>query len=241
LNPMTEGARRVLFIAPSLFLSNFIDMAENYQYAVGIPTINQWPLLRKHLELYAEDMPNTPFIILDNGRQGIALDGIGKPGQFTLLDSPVNLGVAASWNFLIRMIHIDVEYAFIVNDDVYLGLQEREVDTLIYRELSTKHVILAHGDKGFSSFIINREMFEMVGPFDIDYYPAYYEDNDYVMRMSQLGLEPVNIKALTPRVFYGSQSIQKDPSLNENFAKNRQRFMDKWQSEPSKKLQGENN
>lgn len=206
-------------------------MSGDYQFAVGIPTINQWPSLRLHLMLYAVDMPNIPFIIIDNGRQDIDLSGIGKPGQFTLMECPVNLGVAASWNFLIRMIHIDCEYACILNDDVYLGLYESEVNTIIMnapKAAAHNDCMLIHGNKGFSAFIINREMYETVGPFDIDFYPAYFEDNDYVERMQYLNMEPKIVKELTPKVFYGSQSIQKDPSLAVNFEDNQKKFRDKW-------------
>ncbi len=176
-------------------------------------------------------MPNTPFIVIDNGRQDINLSGIGKLGQFTLIECPVNLGVSASWNFLIRMIHIDCEYAFIVNDDVYLGLHESEVNTIIQnapKAAPHTDAILIHGDKGFSAFIINREMYETVGPFDIDFYPAYFEDNDYVARLELRGMEPKVLKGLTPKVYRGSQSVHKDPSLNLKFEENRHRFYQKW-------------
>ena len=202
----------------------------NYNYAVGIPTINQWPSLKSKLELYAADMPDIPFVIIDNGNQGITPDQLPNQYQFNILTMPVNLGVAASWNTMIWAIMIDFMNALILNDDVYLGLNQDQVQNIIneHEEQNDIKPLLIHGSKGMSSFIINTIMFEIVGHFDIGYYPAYFEDNDYMERLKQKDFTPIEDHRLTPALFNGSQSIHRDPSLNVNFEKNKERFRSKW-------------
>lgn len=209
---------------------------EYYDYAIGIPTVNQWPMLREHLHSYAMDMPDIAFVIVDNGNQGITMDELPNGYQFKVLSLPVNIGVAASWNVLLHYIFTSHEYALILNDDVYLGLNQREIQAICDEQEGVEACAapLITGGKGFASFMLRYDTFQDTGDFDINYYPAYFEDNDYVERLKAAGYSHKTDMRLTPKVFMGSQSIAKDPTLNLNFEKNRQRFIDKWGFDPSK-------
>ena len=69
---------------------------------------------------------NVPIYIVDNGKQ-----------RFTNLQSPrprpplSNLGVAPSWNLLCEQIFDAKDYALILNDDVYLGKTEADIEAVI--------------------------------------------------------------------------------------------------------------
>jgi hypothetical protein len=137
----------------------------------------------------------------------------------------VNLGVAGSWNYLCDEIFKDNDYALIVNDDVELGYGLGEVAELLK---SVKFGFI-QSELNFSVFLISKEFYKEVGRFDEGFYPAYYEDSDYIYRMSLLKrtrgiskkLNPIN-----PRV---SQTYEKAPDLvNKSLVANRERYIKKW-------------
>ncbi len=43
----------------------------------------------------------------------------------------------------------------------------------------------------FSGFMINKECWDKVGEFDVGFYPAYFEDNDYHHRIKIAGLKAI--------------------------------------------------
>lgn len=58
----------------------------------------------------------------------------------------------------------------------------------------------------FSSFLISKTVFESVGLFDMEYYPAYYEDNDYHVRMHRAGITAQCVDL--PFLHYGAQTLK---------------------------------
>jgi GT2 family glycosyltransferase len=62
-------------------------------------------------------------------------------------------------------------------------------------QFKVAHNLLVPGEQrphpDFSCFMIRPEVFEMVGKFDEDYYPAYCEDCDYHVRMHRAGVNAV--------------------------------------------------
>ena len=74
----------------------------------------------------------------------------------------------------------------------------------------------------------------MVGPFDEDFYPAYFEDNDYEYRIKLDEHCEVQIDSiLNPTTYRNSMTIQKDPTLNKDFQTNQDRYVRKWGGKPS--------
>ena len=52
---------------------------------------------------------------------------------------------------------------------------------------------IEHGDGSFSCFLLDIEAFAKVGPFDVNFKPAYFEDNDYLERLWSCGYTPQRI------------------------------------------------
>lgn len=197
------------------------------KFAIGIPTYNRFDLLHPALLFYLNDFPDVKIYVVDNGNQSIG-DKITHP-NIEVLQYGMNIGVASAWNELLDKIYVEHDYAMIMNDDIYLGRKQWEIDNLLTN--FKKYFYCTTQD--WCAFILPKETYEKVGRFDIEFYPAYFEDNDYHYRMNLLNLETFKIPFLNPVLFKSSQTIEKEPSLNERFLLNKQRYIDKWGGLPN--------
>ena len=197
------------------------------KFAIGIPTYNRADLLLPALMFYAHDYPNTEILVIDNGNQDIKIS-VNMP-NLTIIKSDTNLGVAASWNLLCNKIFEQNDYAMILNDDIYLGRKEWEVENLL--ENYKKDFYLATQD--WCAFIMPKKTFEQVGRFDEKFYPAYFEDNDYTYRMMMALKSIFQVPFLNPFVYKTSQSMLKEPSLRDGYLKNEQLYFEKWGGKPN--------
>ena len=77
---------------------------------------------------------------------------------------------------------------------------------------------------------------EKVGLFDIQYVTSYFEDNDFAYRMKLAGMKVIADAFFNPEVYRNSATIEKDPSLNSNFERNKQRFISKWGGMPNQEI-----
>jgi GT2 family glycosyltransferase len=85
----------------------------------------------------------------------------------------------------------------------------------------------------FSCFMISRECYERVGPFDEQFLGAFCEDADMHCRMHQLGIRAYAIDLPFWHVGGGSQTVKRaDPAERERICmqadENRERFRAKW-------------
>lgn len=82
----------------------------------------------------------------------------------------------------------------------------------------------------FSAFMINKRCWDMIGEFDENFRPAYFEDNDYHYRIK---LQNVKAIVLPTAMFYhyGSKTIAEagvPTSTNQTFERNREYYRTKW-------------
>jgi GT2 family glycosyltransferase len=200
------------------------------KFAIGIPTINRLDLLHPALLFYLRDFPTTKIFIIDNGKQNI--DSKIKHPNIIVTESETNLGVAMSWNLLCEKIYENHDYALILNDDIYLGRTEWEINALLTNpDFKSDFYVGTHD---WCSFILPNKTFKQVGEFDNLFFPAYYEDNDYAYRMKLLGMKYLSIPYLHPYLYKASQTIEKDSSLRSNILANKDRYIEKWGGEPSR-------
>jgi GT2 family glycosyltransferase len=214
----------------------------NTKFAIAIPTINRWDLLQETLKKYEKDFPNTYFFIVDNGNQNLKdINKIVPKLECFILVPNTNLGVSKSWNFMFKKAFsypgypdypIKFENVLVLNDDIYLGKTESEIIDFI----DNNQFSLATTTLTWCAFIISRETYLRVGPFDEEIFPAYFEDNDYAYRLKLEGIQHSCYEFLNPQNFINSGSIAKDPSLNTNFEKNRRYYISKWGGEPEKEI-----
>jgi GT2 family glycosyltransferase len=194
-------------------------------FSIGIPTLNRADLLLPSLNKYVKDFDSTDIYIIDNGGQNI--DFVHSSVHISVQEN--NLGVAASWNKLCKEIFKTKEWALLVNDDVYLGYGK----TKVHMSMEMSEVGLVQSAYNWSVLLINKDLYEEVGDFDEGFYPAYFEDSDYMYRMRLMGLRHEVNDLLNPLDVKISQTYEKDPELvNLSMQKNRLRYIDKWGNIP---------
>ena len=202
-------------------------LIRNHQFCILIPTINRKDLLMEALEHYVVAYPNTQIFIVDNGKQDIPR----LSTNMTIYEMAENLGVSGSWNWLIKNAINNLFSDFLIlNDDVILKKDESTISALIEQGgENTFHV--CKSAYNWSSFILNRKIYEKVGEFDEKFKRAFFEDNDYCYRMVLAGVNYTFQDVLNPDVFRNSQTILKDPSLS-GYLENEQYYIQKWGGKP---------
>jgi hypothetical protein len=149
----------------------------------GIPTINRADLLEKCLADLAEKMPGLDVLVIDNGWQSIPYEsGV----QQIVESSDRNLGVPASWNRIMRWGFEEkgADYCLILNDDVKLGLTLKEIqDTIDKYTWWGFPPLLLNSPTCWAAFLIHKDAPRIVGEFDENFFPGWYEDEDYARRI----------------------------------------------------------
>ena len=195
---------------------------QEIKLVVAIPTINRADLLNEALAKYFEDFKNTHIAICDNGNQDI----ITREENFMIYRPQENLGVAKSWNMLIDYSDkIGATHVLILNDDIYLGKNETELALLIKNNLDADFINSFHN---WCSYILRVDIWKKAGMFDEEFVNPYFEDDSFDYKMTLVGAKKTWTSFLDPVVYRNSMSIAKDPSLNNNFMKNRQLYIDMW-------------
>ncbi len=202
-------------------------LIRNHQFCILIPTINRKDLLMEALEHYVVAYPNTQIFIVDNGKQDIPR----LSTNMTIVEMAENLGVSGSWNWLVKKAISDgYEHFLILNDDVILKKDEATINALIEQGgQNTFHV--CKSAYNWSSFILNKFIYEKVGEFDEAFKRCFFEDNDYCYRIVLEGINYTFQDSLNPDVFRNSQTILKDPTLS-GYLENEQYYMGKWGGKP---------
>ncbi len=143
-------------------------------FCVGIPTLSRYELLEHCIaSLNAGSVVPERIYVIDNGGQ---YDNFTAPNVHVV--KPMrNLGVAASWNLLYQLT-ADLPL-ILCNDDLRVSsdVLERLLAHPADCALANRH----------SCFRLKREVYNEIGPFDEKFWPAYYEDQDYTIRMRLKG------------------------------------------------------
>jgi GT2 family glycosyltransferase len=199
---------------------------DNSKFCICIPTYNRYDLLKDALSWYANLFPNTRIYILDNGRQGI----VPPTECVTVFPMERNLGVAPSWNYLIKVAKSNFFSFLILNDDIILKKTEQDIAEII--DTDPNAFFISERQYHWSAFIHNRYVHDKIGEFDENFLNCYFEDNDYEYRMRLAGMPMKRIPQLNPGVYVNSGTIQKDPSLNNNYTLNSHYYVSKWGGVP---------
>jgi len=200
---------------------------KKFKLLVGIPTINRADLLNEALAHYFEDFASTEIVICDNGNQDI----ITREKMFVIYRPPQNLGVAGSWNMIMDYAdRLGFTHVLMLNDDIMLGRTGYEINLLIEQNLEVPFI---NSYQNWCSFILRVDAWKQVEGFDTEFFPAYFEDNSFCYKMRLQNMERVHTFELNPLVYRNSMTIAKEPSLNNNFMRNRQVYIDMWGGLPN--------
>jgi GT2 family glycosyltransferase len=197
---------------------------------IGIPTINRADLLNEALANYFEDFQNTEIFIVDNGKQEL----ITREKNFVIYRPESNLNVSGSWNLIMDYAEkVNATHVLMLNDDVYLGKTELEIQTIIRLGGDTPFY---NSEMNWCSFIMSVDGFKKVGKFDEELFPNYFNDNDMFRRLQLLNMPMIYTSVLNPVVYRNSMTIAKDPTLNYRFADYRQNYISKWGGIPHEEI-----
>lgn len=198
---------------------------------LGIPTLNRADLLKECLDDLSQNLSDLErYIIVDNGNQNIEIP-LNLKEKVIVYTPEKNLGVAASWNFIMKtgFEYLNADYVMFLNDDIVLGYNSQQILEILNR---CPNYYLIVGGYYWSSFFISQEGYEAVGKFDENFYPAYFEDNDYNRRLSLINGDGIKrsfyVKEFVPKIKRNSMTIKRDPTINKNFEDNKKYYVKKW-------------
>jgi len=124
-----------------------------------------------------------PLLIVDNSVAGDT-HAMTLPQRAEIESHPRNLGVAASWN---RGLARGAHWTLILSASMRFG----PGGLTAFVEAASKAANAYGTDCGkfvFHCTVIGRATVERIGRFDENFYPAYFEDNDYWRRMILAGI-----------------------------------------------------
>ena len=147
---------------------------------LGVPVINRPDLLARLLASIDEPWP---VMVIDNSDGGDIAEVCGS-SAVTYVPMPSNLGVAASWNFIIRT-HPAESWWCIANADTEFRPGDLAALAAEMAKPGPRWVGM-NGD--WRVFGINAEAVERVGFFDESFVPCYCEDADYEYRCTLAGV-----------------------------------------------------
>ena len=230
-------------------MSLWSQLVEKHEYSgvpignicFGIPTINRKDLLEgclKDIASHIGDIPLCKVVLIDNGNQNISsivpLELKDKTAVYT---ESKNLGVAGSWNKIMRIGFDDcgVSHTLLLNDDIALGQAFFKDYTNVLEDHPDACII--NSGYFWSCVTITKRCWDNIGQFDDNFFPAYFEDNDYHTRVKLYEEHTgeklyVHDPRLNPALQRNSQSISRDGSLNSRYSANSSYYTEKWGAGP---------
>ena len=148
-----------------------------------------------------------------------------------------NAGIATSWNFGLKRIMQDSDdYIIILSASMILNQDIGHFISFIEEDIMTHNtpgcLYLRNGDKPFHYFGITQRGIQTIGFFDENFWPAYYEDRDYLYRIKLLSLPRDIVIIDTSNLSYAqgnSLAINSDTGLMSLYQYNIVRITDYYQ------------
>lgn len=191
---------------------------------LGIPILNGPELLFELLD--SIDVEIGEIVIVDNG--DVISEYEAYERHLSLVRPSTNLGVAASWNLIIR-VRPHVRWWAILNHDILPapGDLQRLED-----HMDERGGVAMLGT--FSAFALDRETVKRVGRFDENFCPAYFEDNDFAYRCRLAGIPTVALPSAAVHRNSSTLAADNDVKLanDRTFPENRTYYIRKWGGAP---------
>lgn len=158
---------------------------------LGFATLKRFDLANRLLA--SIDYPVEHLVIVDNsGEQSWNPVKPDLVKNFWLLRIPFGLGYGGAWNFIIKSTPY-APYWVLVNDDAWF---EPGALQIIAENANPALLNFVEISPRWSCVVFGEGAVEKVGLFDENFYPIYFEDNDYERRYLNAGLEINYIDAM---------------------------------------------
>ena len=220
-----------------VYIKNPVVETKNYSseipvMGVLICTTTKW--LKKQLD--SIDYPIENYIIINNNAESLKDDvdsiiSIKHPfiKKISVLHMPYNTGCADGWNTIIKSFMF-APYWVITNDDISFqpgflqemneAAQDEEVGMVHGKPVNLTN--LTHLGT-LESFLIKDWVIQSHGLFDSNYYPAYFEDCDYFMRLLNKPIKVIN--QLKHSFYHGDTADCNEMGGNSTIKANNQSYM----------------
>lgn len=206
------------------------------------PVRNCLSLTRKAVETFrAQDIEGgATILILDNASSDGTVEWLHAQPDLLRAHFHPPKSVASSWNLGLEWaFRRGAEYAFVINNDVeikpemYRSLVETGLPFATGVSVSSQEQLcqpFVRSDRerpDFSAFLIRREAWDRVGPFNKEYEGAFYEDNEWHVRAWAKGVHLTCVGF--PFLHHASATVKRaDPATRKDVevkaAQNRERF-----------------
>jgi GT2 family glycosyltransferase len=168
-----------------------------------VPTLTRHDLLGQMLATV--DYPVGHLVVIDNSGRGVDVPE-GPWRCSTVLQMPVNFGVAPSWNLAVKMAHRE-PWVLVASDDVTWPAGALQA---FGEACGEDRLVLSETWPHWCAFGIGMGVVHRVGLFDEGYFPAYFEDTDYSRRCARAG---VTVER-GPEVGHANSSTLNTPDAN---------------------------
>ena len=201
-----------------------------------IAVYNRYDLLTKVIDSAINGtVKPTQINIVDNGKKFIEnfgkLDNVEGIPLNLLVPKFEQYGLARSFNYFLHKYDDDI---IISNDDAIFHKETIELLTAAAHENPNEIFFVPdnYWENHWSLFLQRKDSLSIIGEYDGNYFPAYFEDADYLYRMKLKGYKPFVVKECTyTHEDGGSNSIKQIAdkiSFNKRFAQLGQYFTSKW-------------
>lgn len=169
-------------------------------------------------------------IIIDNGTV-IEEEEAYRRG-ITLVRPGCNLGVAGSWNHIIKM-RPKARWWAIFNFDLIPGPGDLE---RLEEHMDTVGGVAMLSS--FSAFALDRDAVQRAGMFDESFSPAYFEDNDFARRCELAGVSVVGLPSGAMHRNSSTLSLSQEAreGNHRTFSENRDLYVSKWGGLPHREV-----
>lgn len=161
-----------------------------------------------------------------------SMDPIVRQNVIEVDNTLHNIGVARSWNIGVKhVLDNNIDFLIICSQSMVFNQGMRDlVADLDGAGRNTKF--------GWHLIALSRDTLEKCGFFDTNFYPAYYEDSDYIRRLELLGIHEPNGETHLPFSHVDGYeqgvalSIQGRNAVRVNYRAMAQYFRKKWGGDP---------
>lgn len=143
---------------------------------LGVPVVRRYDLLGQFFQsLKGSELVPSRVLVVDNGCQ-LGQSGCQLPDGAEVISPGRNVGVSAAWNLMTDKLE-ENDVLIVANDDIRL-----KPYSLSRVSTAVTSADLVEGPS-FVLCALSPRARRVVGPFDENFFPAYYEDNDYARRI----------------------------------------------------------
>jgi GT2 family glycosyltransferase len=200
---------------------------------LAIPTLNRFDMLERAIDtaLAGTVAPDHILVVDNSGGQCPRREGV------TYFTPDRNLGVARSWNLLAEQAFWDEAAQLILsNDDI--AFAPDTIQVLLAAATPEAAIVSTLGGLRYCLFWLSRAAYTAIGPFDEQFYPGCFEDNDWDYRARLLGWErlvaPSNIEHEHSATMKALVEAGRGDAWHAQFRVNAARYRAKWGNLPGR-------